>query len=228
MEKEMRDYLNLIKRLDVEIAGIKGWYQPTEDNQTFSIILKDWVEAIRPELQSRFPERKGTVIQAGGNFGLYPVLYTEFFETVYTFEPDPINFTCLVMNCQHHSIIKMNNAVGEDNGHAKIVVHSPSNLGMNAIAKTESYVNSIPIVKVDSFDFQEVKLIQFDLEGYELPALKGTVNTIKKYKPLIMLESSEEIIPEHYRSLVDFLKQLGYNQVKRVTQLDYVFEYQGN
>ena len=176
----MRDYQNKIGVLDTEIAGIKGWYLPVEDTQTFGIILKDWMEAIRPELLVRFPERKGTVVQAGGNFGLYPALYTEFFETVYTFEPDPLNFNCLVFNCQSHNIIKMNCAVGEDNGHAKIVIRSPTNLGMNAIQSTESYADSIPIVKVDSFNFQNVKLIQFDLEGYELPALKGSINTIQK------------------------------------------------
>ena len=223
----MRNYQSKIGMFDAEIAGIKGWYLPVEDTQTFGIILGDWIEAIRPELQLRFPEKKGTVVQAGGNFGLYPALYTEFFDTVYTFEPDPLNFNCLVLNCQSHNIIKMNCALGENNGYAKIIIRSPSNLGMNAIEETESYVDSIPIVKVDSFDFPDVRLIQFDLEGYELPALKGAINTIQKYKPLIMLETSEERVPEHYHSLVDYLKQFGYNPVKMITPSEYVFEYQG-
>lgn len=223
----MRNYQNKIGVMNIDVGGIKGWYVPIEDNQTFGIILKDWVQAIRPELQLRFPEKNGTVIQAGGNFGLYPALFTEFFETVYTFEPDPMNFNCLVMNCQSHEVIKMNCALGEDNSNAKIVIKSPVNLGMNAIVETDSYVDSIPIVKVDSFGFQNVKLIQFDLEGYELPALKGAINTIQKYKPLIMLETSEEKVPEHYHSLVDYLKQFSYNPVKMITPIDYVFEYQG-
>lgn len=225
----MPNYENKIGKLQHKIGNIEYWYQPTADNQTFGIILQDWINGIRPELLNHFSnsDPKGTVIQAGGNFGLYPVLYTEFFETVYTFEPDPMNFFCLGLNCQFNNIIKMNLALGDKPGNARMINRSPVNYGMNCIEETSSHVNSIPIVNIDSFDFQDVRLLQLDLEGYELPALQGAVNTINKYKPLMIIEATEEWSPETYKPIVDFLDTLGYKPTKIITRLDTVFTYQG-
>jgi hypothetical protein len=40
--------------------------------------------------------RKRTCIQAGGCFGVWPVYFSSMFESVITFEPEPVNYKCLV------------------------------------------------------------------------------------------------------------------------------------
>jgi hypothetical protein len=51
-----------------------------------------------------------------------------------------------------------------------------------------SGIGETPQVTIDSFNL-EPSLIFLDIEGYEGFAIQGAVNTIKKFKPIIILES---------------------------------------
>ena len=52
------------------------------------------------EIIKLLPQNKRKlIIQAGGNAGLYPKLYSTMFEKVITFEPDHRWFVCLINNC---------------------------------------------------------------------------------------------------------------------------------
>ena len=221
----MTNFEKYIGVFNTNISGKEQWYFPLQDKQTANIILHDWFNGIRPELLEFFKEKNGNVIQAGGNFGIYPVLYTEFFQTVYTFEPDPLNFFCLNLNCQHENIIKINTALGDINGNCKMVIPSPVNLGMNQIKKCEESTNSIPIVTIDSFQFNDVKLIQLDLEGYEYEGILGAIETINKHKPLIILETTKEA--SHFEKINNILNNLNYEPYKQITRLDTIFKFKG-
>jgi hypothetical protein len=37
-------------------------------------------------------------------------------------------------------------------------------------------------------DDRNISIVQLDLEGFEIPALKGAINTIKRCKPILILE----------------------------------------
>lgn len=60
------------------------------------------------------------------------------------------------------------------------------------------------------FDWNDIAAIKLDIEGMEFPALKGGVNTLKKYKPLIMLEGGNR--PE---GVSEFMKELDYRYAER-------------
>ena len=49
---------------------------------------------------------------------------------------------------------------------------------------------AVPIATIDSFDFENVTFIKYDIEGYELKALKGSEQTIKKYNPVVVIEQN--------------------------------------
>jgi FkbM family methyltransferase len=49
---------------------------------------------------------------------------------------------------------------------------------------------SIPMTTIDSFNFKNVTFIKYDIEGYELKALKGSEQTIKKYNPVVVIEQN--------------------------------------
>jgi len=50
---------------------------------------------------------------------------------------------------------------------------------------------AIPIETIDSFNFENVTFIKYDIEGYELKALKGSEQTIKKYSPVVVVEQNK-------------------------------------
>jgi FkbM family methyltransferase len=132
-----------------------------------------------------FVKDKNLVIQAGGNGGVYPEYLSRFFKKVITFEPDPKNFFCLSYNTFKSNIFKYQACLG-NNFKSLSVQENKDFLGMSSLMV--SGIGETPQVTIDSFNL-EPSLIFLDIEGYEGFAIQGAVNTIKKFKPIIILES---------------------------------------
>lgn len=112
-----------------------------------------------------------TVVQAGGACGMYPRLLANMFAHVYTFEPDYLNFHCLVNNCQNPNIIKINAALGNDHRMIQMDYANRWNSGMHQVNK--NVTGYIPQLKIDDFEFESLDLIALDVESYEFNVLKG-------------------------------------------------------
>jgi FkbM family methyltransferase len=126
-------------------------------------------------------------VQAGGNVGVWPRWLCRRFKYVYTFEPDPVNFRCLIVNCPEESVIKFNAALGSKPGCVKIAqaeYKGQRNCGANYV-KGEGV---IPTLRLDDLALPGCDLLQLDIEGYEYFALMGAVETIRKFKPVVMIE----------------------------------------
>jgi FkbM family methyltransferase len=143
-----------------------------------------------------------TVIQAGGNLGLYPRLLANRFKFVYTFEPDPLNFHCLVNNCQVDNVVKINAALGEKNEFVQVLRNHRSNVGMHQVRVHAGGL--IPVLSIDSFNFESCDMIILDTEGYDHNILKGAVNTIRKFKPVITAENNNGL------NILDIIGEFGY------------------
>ena len=83
------------------------------------------------------------------------------------------------------------------------------------------------ILPLDSFQLPEVNLIKIDVDGMELEILKGAVETLEKYQPVIVIEEliMADGLPNH--GGVKFLCDLGYEEVFKIesqkTHRDYIF-----
>ncbi len=67
--------------------------------------------------------------------------------------------------------------------------------------------------KLDSFDFNAVKVLKIDVQGYESNVIEGAVKTIEKHRPYIFIEIEEECLVKFGSSEKDLIKQieeLGY------------------
>ena len=60
----------------------EGWHVPDADQVALEIILRE-VEDLRTDILPKTPGRR-TVIQAGGNIGIWPVALAREFQRVYT------------------------------------------------------------------------------------------------------------------------------------------------
>ena len=190
-----------------------------KDNVTWDIIKKDYIDSIKPNimlLQQLGIIKKRGVIQAGGHCGAYPFSFTEFFDMVFTFEPNALNFHCLVNNCQGDNIIKMNVALGKASGRVQSVVISNNNTGMNKVKDAGNSKHYIPMIALDSLGLTDIGLIELDLEGYEYDALLGAKKTIQKNKPVLIIENADDQVKK-------FLSTLGYVEWKKINRLDSLF-----
>lgn len=188
---------------------------PDCDKQTFQVITYDWTQHHHKILNYFNKDTANVVVQAGGCCGLYPLLYGQVFKKVITFEPDPLNFYCLSNNCKGNQFIKMNAALSDKNDVKMLTIHGIDNVGMHSFADGPS---KIPVLSmtIDSLNLSELSLIQLDVEGHELEALKGAVKTIKKFKPILMIE-----ITSNEEETIKYIEKLGY-------KIDDVFGFEKN
>lgn len=170
---------------DNEIELRDGLWWPVSDYGCYKFLR---VRQNVPELISRFVPKHNVVVQAGGMAGMYPRFYQEIFETVYTFEPDPINFQCLVRNTDH-SVIKSQSCLG--NAPGLVTMSYDESLGPVRPNRGGLYIKgsgNIPTYTIDSLGLEQCDLIHLDVEGSEGFALQGAEQTIQKHHPVIALE----------------------------------------
>jgi FkbM family methyltransferase len=201
------------KRVSGEPCTDAGMFWIKNDRGSWDGPHSDWLQH-REMILGRV-KNFGVCVQAGGNLGLYPKLLSQRFSTVYTFEPDIINFYCLSKNVTSDNVIKINAALGNSNELVSVDVLSTDNLGMNKISKSGSSP-TIPMFKIDQLNLQSCDLIWLDIEQSEKEAIFGAEETIKKFRPLVAIETAVE-------ETKVFLGNLGYDYVGRTT--DSIFEY---
>lgn len=158
-----------------------------------------------------------TAVQAGGNVGLWPRRLAASFNRVLTFEPDAISLECLIKNVPENVVIHPH-ALGAERGLCHLKHRS---LGSGRVFPGDSTL----VVTLDELKPKDVDLIAFDVEGYELHALKGAEETIKRWSPMIQVEvrGEEEKYGHTEKDVHEFLGYLGYMQVSLQPGPDAVF-----
>lgn len=171
----------------IDALGRHWSWDPTDD-QCWTVIF-DWSPDIE-KMIDLFPARPyRSCVQAGGNFGVWPWLLSKYYNTVYTFEPDPRCFPHLVANCRERdNIVYCQGALDEDR--RRISMHhltgEERNLGAQFISSGHGAF--VPTYRIDDLNLNDCDLIYLDIEGTELFALRSGIETIVRCKPAIVVE----------------------------------------
>lgn len=187
------------------IDGIGHWLWRVGDFESWENVVNHWPPMIKFWL--KHIKNNQVVLQAGGNAGVFPRLFAKYFNLVYTWEPEPINFHCLVNNCRYNKIIKTQAALGEKFDFIEMGNLNGKNSGEANVI--DGFGGSIPMVNIDAYPFFAVDFIQLDVEGYEHNVLKGAEQTIKKFKPLISTEKSIE----NFKHVQKIMKEFKYHEI---------------
>jgi len=189
------------------VDGVHEWFWIETDVGSWKYTERDWPEH-KQAINSHVKMRR-TCIQAGGNLGMYPRLLSRMFQTVYTFEPDPTNFYVLSLNNPAENVLCFQAALGEKPKMITVDRASPLNVGETKISADGGPQGYIPTLTIDSFSWENgVDLIFLDVEGYENRVLNGATRTIKKFKPVIIVEAPDE-------QLIAGLTKAGYGPPMR-------------
>lgn len=168
----------------------------------------------------------GIFFDVGANSGLYSIAVTKFCHNTkaYAFEPVPITCTEFKHNIDLNGVSNrvelIEKAVGSSCGKTYIT----SNLySSNYLTSAESPMAKLQVegITIDSFveakKIDGIKLIKIDVEGLELSALKGALNTIKTQKPTLLVEIIEDhpgFYDRKHESVTEILElmtNLGYH-----------------
>lgn len=147
------------------------------------------------------------IFQKQKNKGLNPVIHA--------FEPYPRTYEKLKTNISLNkdaAVKAYNLGIGEEKGTLYMMQHSPSNSG--GFRMTEDKQNSVKVA-VTTFDafvseqrIPAVDFIKIDVEGFEVQVLKGALQTIRQFKPVIVFEYSLENIRAQGGDIREILKEL--------------------
>jgi FkbM family methyltransferase len=136
----------------------------------------------------------------GANYGFYTLLAQEFITTgeIHSFEPNPDIFNLLKENSKLN-IFKntfLNKlALSDKNGEAEFYnLDIKGHSGASSLIKYNHFkkyeIIKVKTMKFDDYiyDYKPPNLIKIDTEGSENLVLKGGLNLIKKFKPIIIME----------------------------------------
>jgi FkbM family methyltransferase len=191
------------------------WWWPEIDRDAHGVIMAD-VHSDVPALLDHI-EGRDVIVQAGGNVGVYPAALAKHFRSVFTVEPDEVNYQCLVRNLKDRGVENINHrqaAFGEEGGVAAIDAVNVENVGAHRIYPG---IGSIEVLKIDDLQLPACDAIWLDVEGYELCALKGALDTIARYSPTISIE--DKGLCRHFGvwpgEVQEWLTEHGYSEVAR-------------
>lgn len=193
--------------------SLGGVWWPVHDHEAWIAGLHEVDDQIEAVLR-HVPARRAC-IQAGGNVGLFAARLARHFETVSTFEPDPVNYACLELNVPDNVVHAPHALAGPDTV-AVYLRATPGNAGSthaNVGGVREGALYCVEALPIDDLKLPSVDLIWLDVEGYEMCVLEGAEDTIDRHRPVIVIE--ENGLSERYGRTVGattqwLIRQYGY------------------
>lgn len=188
---------------------MKHWPSYTTPNE--KVYTLKHVRVLEPALE--LCQWKRTAVQAGGSIGYFPLRMARDFERVITFEPEPLIRECLEKNLADFANVEVRpEALG---GVASTCSIERRGFGSHFVTTG----SSVDMITVDSLELKDVDLIQLDIEGYEICALRGAEETIDRSQPIIQVEILDRSDGDEVHG---FFKRMGYGLAKTIGR-DYVF-----
>ena len=168
-------------------------------------------------------------IDVGVYRGVYSYEMSKYSEKVHSFEPNPIIFKYINKNLKKFikNIHLYNFALSNQNKTINLKIpirNSNSNkeifeeyyeMGKATIHNENNFENyenfEIQTKKIDELSFDnKISFIKIDVEGHELEVIEGAKNTIKRHKPILLVEIEKQYTKKEVAESINFINSLGY------------------
>lgn len=156
-----------------------------------------------------------TVVDGGAHIGSHTCAYLRAVGhggRVYAIEPNQEAFTALSANCPDAVCIKAALSADCCLGAGRLVKSDDGNSGASHIRILGS-VGDVDFITLDSLNICP-GFIKLDLEGFELRALRGAVETINRCRPTMVVEVNQSALDRQGvgpGQLLGFISTLGYS-----------------
>jgi len=177
--------------------------------------------------------QKRVAVDVGCHYGFFTRFLSEHFETVHAFDFANDIYRCFETNMQKFGCT---NVIAHPYGLGETEKNVATNDWFSRHGRRGPLGNHIDlngtnkehkIKSLDSHSIGNVDLMMVDTEGYELNVLKGAEQTIKDYKPVLVLEFHNRNLTQKFGYSLDHLKQyvegLGYRSIGYINKVDQVF-----
>ena len=201
---------------------VHNYWMPTSDDHFERLINKRIKKGGPPEYQDdvrdeayKYVTDFNIAIDVGANVGLWAKPLSNKFNRVFAYEPLEQVYICLERNVNPSKVYINKFALGSTNNKVNMV-YDHINTGGSYVSEVGT--GSIDIKRMDDLNLPKFGLLKIDCERHELEVLKGAIETILKYKPIIVCEQQADT--DECAGL--FLKSYGAREITNVRK-DYIF-----
>jgi FkbM family methyltransferase len=173
--------------------------------------------------------KKRIALDIGARWGEWARIIQDDFTHVICFEPIRVKYKYIKQNCKLNNLSLYGCCLGDKLGNVPMYagsIYDPNKPGINRFAYNKNKRTIQTSIKLDDLGLGPIDFIKIDVEGFELPVLKGGEETIKKWKPIICIEQNGS--ETKWRSAKtfeasNFLLSLGMKLEKQLNHQDYLF-----
>ena len=209
--------------------GNEEWIPPkTLEEKVRDFIVPDW---LRIRERAWREKRKGEkeikiipnllvncnrAVDIGANVGVWSYWLSKYAKQVESFEPNPKIFNAL-KNIKIKNVNSYNIALSNKTGSVDLLIPKGSKGFSNQGASLSSIKVqgehksiSIEAKRLDEYNFLDVDFIKIDVEGHEHEVIEGARETIKKFKPTMVIEMEEKHNQIPIEEQISSVEKMGY------------------
>lgn len=197
---------------------VRGWWLPDEDThfeQYFNAQNSAEYQLQQREKALQYVDKFDLALDIGGHIGFWAKPLSDKFGTVIAFEPHKPYIDLFKLNAPNAQVVKV--ALGEHEGHGELKTPA-DNTGAAYLVDG----GGTQIKTLDSFGFKDIDFIKIDCEGYEFPIVKGATQTLKRCRPVVVVEQKQHKTHDNWwgkTAAVEYMiNVLDYRVVGRVLQ----------
>jgi FkbM family methyltransferase len=175
---------------------------------------------------ARLIQKGDTVIEVGGHIGYVSLYFAKLAGDsgrVFVFEPGANNLPYTIRNLQTaRNVVLVQMAVSNSAGHMPFYLEDMSgqnnslvkdfwvldNVAKKAFLEGQSREVLVEVITLDQFVAEKnlaPTFLKIDVEGAEFDVLEGAIETIQRYRPVLMLEVNVK-----HKAIYDFARRNGY------------------
>ncbi len=192
----------------------------------FAIYKQGKWEKYTHKFLETFIKKNDIVLEIGANIGAHTLTIAKIIGEkglVHAFEPSEYAHKKLKKNIELNPSLQTNIILNKKlvSNSKKIILNNQIRSSWlrdkNKLKKQEKLNSNLEIISIDEYvkrnNLKKISMIKIDVDGYDFKVLSGSINTIKKFKPIIFIELSEVCLNKQGDTVSDiynFLSKLNY------------------
>jgi FkbM family methyltransferase len=202
-----------------------GWWFPDAESHFPKMLAKSVSKGLPPVYQQKARQRsialckqRRVALDVGANVGLWGKDLCDNFQQVIAFEPVEDFRKCLEKNVTSSRLEIHSMALGNENTRAVMNV-TEGNSGHSHIDPDSFGSGDTEVVTLDSLGLENIDYVKIDCEGFEYRVLQGAEQTIKRCRPVVVIEQKpHDMYAKDYGQFaaIDLLKSWGMVRLDQV------------
>ncbi len=149
------------------------------------------------------------IADCGSAEGFFAFRHKDNAQRIYCIEPLPIFIDSLKQLFNKNSNVEIiGSALGESDGQVFLEPHDIGSICRAEVDHEENFIK-VPLTSIDSLFFEQGKPVSYlkaDIEGFEENMIRGSLKTIKQWKPKIAITTYH--IGQDYKKIIELVRSV--------------------